>query len=539
MRLEKKNIHMNKIVKSETVIFFVSREERIMDADNEIENIINQKEIVTTDGVVTRENQITVNGTINYNILYYPKNSEMVCGEEKEINFEENVKLMGINSEDNANVAMEVLSSSIKPVDGKNYIYKIQLKAYIIVEKIEDLDIATAIDTDSQGENYENNFAKENSEKNNVENIMTKKRNIDSLAIMADKTDTFRVSEQIAVPHGKPPIGTIVWSDIRIKNKNIKTMEGSIIINGQLSVFIIYIPEMENMPEQWLEQTIDFNGQLEMSEATEDVVSYIELWLNNVNVQPEINQDNEMRNLSVSALLKLNVKLYKETSINVIEDVYKPGANLVPIMEPKTYQKLLVKNASRTKEVVKMKIDKTKGQLLQICNSQAEIKIENILVRDNSLKAIGKIKTCIIYISSDDRHPICCQCRESNFEHGIDAEGIEGNDEYFLNWKVEQVNANMLNADEVEIKAVIALEAIVFKKVEQNFVTEINQEPVDMEALNSAPVLKGYIVQKGDTLWKLAKENYTTIEKIMTVNNLENETIKKGDRLLIIKSCQA
>lgn len=539
MRLEKKNIHMNKIVKSETVIFFVSREERIMDADNEIENIINQKEIVTTDGVVTRENQITVNGTINYNILYYPKNSEMVCGEEKEINFEENIKLMGINSEDNANVTMEVLSSSIKPVDGKNYIYRIQLKAYIVVEKIEDLDVATAIDTDSQGENHENNFAKENSGKNNVENIMTKKRNIDSLAIMADKTDTFRVSEQIAVPHGKPPIGTIVWSDIRIKNQNIKTMEGSIIINGQLSVFIIYIPEMENMPEQWLEQTIDFNGQLEMSEATEDVVSYIELWLNNVNVQPEINQDNEMRNLSVSALLKLNVKLYKETSINVIEDVYKPGANLVPIMEPKTYQKLLVKNASRTKEVVKMKIDKTKGQLLQICNSQAEIKIENILVRDNSLKAIGKIKTCIIYISSDDRHPICCQCRESNFEHGIDAEGIEGNDEYFLNWKVEQVNANMLNADEVEIKAVIALEAIVFKKVEQNFVTEINQEPVDMEALNSAPVLKGYIVQKGDTLWKLAKENYTTIEKIMTVNNLENETIKKGDRLLIIKSCQA
>lgn len=539
MRLEKKNIHMNKIVKSETVIFFVSREERIMDADNEIESIINQKEIVTTDGVVTRENQITVNGTINYNILYYPKNSEMVCGEEKEINFEENIKLMGINSEDNANVTMEVLSSSIKPVDGKNYIYKIQLKAYIIVEKIEDLDIATAIDTDSQEENYENNFAKENSGKNNVEDIMTKKRNIDSLAIMADKTDTFRVSEQIAVPHGKPPIGTIVWSDIRIKNQNIKTMEGSIIINGQLSIFIIYIPEMENMPEQWLEQTIDFNGQLEMSEATEDVVSYIELWLNNVNVQPEINQDNEMRNLSVSALLKLNVKLYKETSIKIIEDVYKPGANLVPVMESKTYQKLLVKNASRTKEVVKMKIDKTKGQLLQICNSQAEIKIENILVRDNSLKAIGKIKTCIIYISSDDRHPICCQCRESNFEHGIDAEGIEGNDEYFFNWKVEQVNANMLNADEVEIKAVIALEAIVFKKVEQNFVTEINQEPVDMEALNSAPVLKGYIVQKGDTLWKLAKENYTTIEKIMTVNNLENETIKKGDRLLIIKSCQA
>ena len=82
-----------------------------------------------------------------------------------------------------------------------------------------------------------------------------------------------------------------------------------------------------------------------MSEATEDVVSYIELWLNNVNVQPEINQDNEMRNLSVSALLKLNAKLYKETSIKVIEDVYKPGANLVPVMDlPETSCKECFKN---------------------------------------------------------------------------------------------------------------------------------------------------------------------------------------------------
>ena len=66
----------------------------------------------------------------------------------------------------------------------------------------------------------------------------------------------------------------------------------------------------------------------------------------------------------------------------------------------------------------------------------------------------------------------------------------------------------MLNADEVEIKAVIALEAIVFKKVEQNFVTEINQEPVDMEALNSAPVLplcKTFNSSKGICLSSLSK----------------------------------
>ena len=43
MRLEKKNITYEQNCKKRNSYFFVSREERIMDADNEIENIINQK----------------------------------------------------------------------------------------------------------------------------------------------------------------------------------------------------------------------------------------------------------------------------------------------------------------------------------------------------------------------------------------------------------------------------------------------------------------------------------------------------------------
>ncbi len=73
------------------------------------------------------------------------------------------------------------------------------------------------------------------------------------------------------------------------------------------------------------------------------------------------------------------------------------------------------------------------------------------------------------------------------------------------------------------------------KKVEQNFVTEINQEPVDMEALNSAPVLKGYIVQKRRYSLEAGKGKLHNNRKIMTVNNLENETIKKRRQIIDYK----
>lgn len=166
------------------------------------------------------------------------------------------------------------------------------------------------------------------------------------------------------------------------------------------------------------------------------------------------------------------------------------------------------------------------------------MKIDNIVVSDSGLKAVGKIKACIIYISSDDAHPLCYQCKEADFEHRIDADGIMPEDKYYINWRVEQVSANMISTEQVEIKSVVALETIVFRSEKKEFISEIEEQPIDMDKINAAPMLKGYVVQKGDSLWKLAKENYTTMDNIMKVNELVSEQIKPGDRLLIIKSCQ-
>ena len=54
----------------------------------------------------------------------------------------------------------------------------------------------------------------------------------------------------------------------------------------------------------------------------------------------------------------------------------------------------------------------------------------------------------------------------------------------------------MVNSSEIEVKAVVALEAIVFKKCDMQVINEVEVKEYDSEMLNEVPDLVGYIVQR-------------------------------------------
>ena len=56
-----------------------------------------------------------------------------------------------------------------------------------------------------------------------------------------------------------------------------------------------------------------------------------------------------------------------------------------------------------------------------------------------------------------------------------------------------------------------------------------------MSEVEKRPGVIGYIVKDGDDLWSLAKRFNTTMEGICQVNELPDEKLKVGDRILIFK----
>ena len=93
----------------------------------------------------------------------------------------------------------------------------------------------------------------------------------------------------------------------------------------------------------------------------------------------------------------------------------------------------------------------------------------------------------------------------------------------------------MKNSREVELQAVIGLQALVTTPSELEVIRDIRREDLKIEELNTQPSIVGLTLTPEDSLWKIAKKYHTTIERIKKTNRLENDNITQGMKILLIK----
>jgi LysM repeat protein len=121
------------------------------------------------------------------------------------------------------------------------------------------------------------------------------------------------------------------------------------------------------------------------------------------------------------------------------------------------------------------------------------------------------------------------------FSYLIECKEVTQNIRYHISALLEQLSVTLLGGDEVEVKAVLAFHCFFreFQLCRMIQDVEIKEFPKNENA--KMPGVIGYIVKAKDDLWSLAKKYRTTKESIMEVNELEDENLKVGERILIFR----
>jgi len=245
--------------------------------------------------------------------------------------------------------------------------------------------------------------------------------------------------------------------------------------------------------------------------------------------------DGEDRVFGCDYNIDMNIKLYEDCSCRMLSDVYSPSAELVPQFEVMDYENLLLRNAAKAKVSARKQIGGDKAKLLQICHVYGDVDIDDVVVGESGAEITGIVKCCVLYIATGD-DPMSSVEVEIPFSYTADTVPLAQEDSVRIHPCIDQLTASLLNSEEIEIKAQINLNISVFAKGESQAMTDLQILPIDEAKKAAQPGIVGYVVQKGDSMWSIAKKYYASIDAIKQLNNLESDYVSEGDRLLIVKS---
>lgn len=519
MELIKNHLHQLNM-KSEAVSQVTFDEDyNVPDVKPDVGRMIQKKGEVTVAEVQVNEGRAKITGSLCFSLLYVSDGEEKkVYSLEGELPIDESLNLDGLSSGDKICLKWEIEDLSIHLINSR----KLNVKAIVTfnasVEELADIELPTDL--------------------KEPEDVSVKKKNIRVLELGVHKKDTLRVKKEMTIASNKPNIHGILWKDIEIRGMDLRAEEDKMTVKGELFVFVLYAGADEDNPLQWLEQAIPFSGEVECAGCTSDMIPNIEVTMiqNTIEIAPDA--DGEERMLQMDVVLELDLKLYQETVSELLQDVYTPKKQAVLVSSPKILESLLVRNFSKCRVSDRLQMDGVQNKVLQICHGEGTIKVDEVKIVENGIQVDGVVELRILYIITDDEMPFYSMESAIPFTHVIEAPGISGDCRYYLRTDLEQLSTTMIDSNEIEVKAVINLNAVVLARQEEEIIDEIREEDLDMEKLQSMPGIVCYLVQPGDTLWDIAKRFYTTVEEIQKINDLKGETINPMDSLLLVKKVE-
>ena len=387
-------------------------------------------------------------------------------------------------------------------------------------------------------------------------------RNTNILQLLCMKRDQCRQKSEITLPSSKPNVQEILWKSLEIRNLDTKMGQDSVKLSGEVLISVLYQEEEETDRVQWYETVIPLDCGVECDAGTEaDIIYKVKARPASMELEVKPDYDGEERVLVLELVMNLDIRVWKEQEISMLEDVYSLKQEIIPVCTGVTLHHISVKNDSQCRLTEQMELAESQEKILQICSCEGTVHLESTELTEQGVRAEGILVTELLYITTDDQMPIGSAREIYPFEQLIEIpqqtarternkleelEALERKNKLQteLDCRISQLSAVMLDQDHVEIKAVIGLDLLAFEQEQIDNITDTREGPLDMEQLQKRPGLVGYIAKDGDSLWSIAKENHTTVEDILRDNHRTDEDLRRREKILIVKkvelnSCEA
>ncbi len=268
-------------------------------------------------------------------------------------------------------------------------------------------------------------------------------------------------------------------------------------------------------------------NRINRATATFPIMGFIDI--QDVSDNNECKLKNQLRNIKMSinndSTLNLEMEfeykcyVYEQINTNIIDDMYG-------IKKSYNYKKSKIQLNDMSLEKVTTKNINEKvliDNINQLYDSNVSVLITNKYNQDGLDKYVGTLEVNYIY-NTFDSNSIESMIQKFDFDFEV-----EENTEIQIN--ISSKNFIILPDSSVDSKIELNVEKVANDTRCIEVIDDI--EEVEEEARESYSIII-YFVQKGDSLWKIAKRFRSTVDRIAEINNIEDvNVIDVGQKLYI------
>lgn len=517
MELIKKNIHMMVNDKNTMTQLTLDDDMNVPDNRPDMISMIEAKGDIVLEEVKSNENQAWIKGNLNFLVMYVSDSEERkIQSIEGKIPFEEYVHMEGLKSSDMLKAEGELEDLHIGIINSR----KMSIQAVITLQAATEEMIEEEISVDI-------------ADKHGIEFW---KNPMEIMELRINKKDMLRIKEEIALPNGKNNIHEIVWRDTSLNIKEIKLLSGKINVCGSLNIFVLYRGEGDENKLEWLNEEVAFTKELECNGCSEGMIPDIKMRLRSCDMEMRADYDGEERIIALDAVLDMDIKIYEEESVELVEDVYSTTMEVLPETNLLRFQRLVGNNMSKCRISGRMRIKGDEPRILQICNGSGKARIDMVETGNNGVIIEGTLEVMVLYVGADDNIPFYGKVIQVPFTQQIDMNDLKESTVYKVEVGTLQINTTMIDSEEIEIKAVLDMTVMAVEQFEKQVLSQIAEAPLDYARLENIAGIVVYVVKEGDSLWSIGKKYLLSVEDIKQINNLDNNIVKQGDRLILCKN---
>ena len=515
LELIKDSIRVNQVIGEDSSQTVIENDIIVPDVKPDIGRVLIMDGDVFVNSADTMQDKILVNGTLAYKILYVSDDeSQSVKSINTNAGFSYALEVPSARQGMKSKVKCEVEHIDYNVLNGR----KVNVKAILKMSGRVMDEIAKDVVNDLSG----------------IDNIQTLKERAEVNCFIGGSEVNHVVNERLEVPAGKPTIKEILRNDVKIVGKDYKITDDKIIAKAEVNISTLYIADDEDRSIQFMEHEIPFTQFIDLADVNDNCSCEVDFRIVSSEFTAEEDSDGELRIINGEMNIDIAASGYEKRSIKVVEDAYSPLMRMNLEKEAFRIKEVVAENKSQIVLKDTIVVEDGDPEISEVFNVICKPALSEVRVMDDKIFLEGVVNNNVLYVANNLEQPIHCCQQEVPFRQNIDIKEITSEMDCDVDIDIEHCNYSMVSANEVEVRLVINVASRVSKETVLPLIVKVSELPSEDRSAASQPSLTIYFSQPGDTLWKVAKKYYTTMDDIKRINGLTDaESFNPGQKLII------